>query len=217
MSEHLTDKPFALTDYSFDKDGNIIGIKSKTAEERKIQKEKTSVVFDGDLRETAESKLCLAVTNASELKKVCVIYRDKEYKCTKEYIQCVIIAYYLGLANILLDIFKIWYVRKTGIRKELYNSIVIRFFESSNPDIVNKEINGDESGITYDDLITMLAARNGIAHGYFKGTTINDIVEDKIMPVCMYYGDLVDEIMKLFESNNMLELTFSKLHIRRND
>ncbi len=71
MSEHLTDKPFALADYSFDKDGNIIDIKPKTAEERKRQKEKVSVTFDGNLRETAKSKLCLAVINASELKKVC--------------------------------------------------------------------------------------------------------------------------------------------------
>lgn len=216
MSEHLTDKPFALADYSFDKDGNIIGIKLKTIEERKIQKEKTSVVFDGDLRETAKSKLCLAVINALELKKVCVSYRNKEYKCTKKQMQCVIITYYLGLANILLDVFKIWYVKKTGIKNELYNSIVIRFFESSNPDLANKEISGDSLGATYDDPITMLAARNGIAHGYSKDTTINDIVEDKIMPVCMYYSDLVDEIMKLFESNNMLELTFAKLHIGRN-
>jgi hypothetical protein len=71
MSEHLVDKPFALADYSFDKDGNIIGIKPKTAEERRRQKEKVSVTFDGNLRETANSKLCLAVINASELKKVC--------------------------------------------------------------------------------------------------------------------------------------------------
>lgn len=217
MSEHLTDKPFALADYSFDKDGNIIDIKPKTADERRKQKEKVSVTLDGDLLDTVKSKLCLAAINADELKKVGDSYRNKEYKCTEKQIQRVIISYYLGLANIMLDTFKIWYVKRTGIRDGLYNNIVITYFVSSNSELANKHIDGDNLGVSYKQPITMIAARNGIAHGYSRNETVNDVVEEKIMPVYMYYSDLIDKITKIFESNNMLELTFSKLHIGRND